>query len=499
MTTKVQRVPGRRARVLASLRIAGACTAVLAVVLLFSTCGGGEPSEQTPAPSIDVRSPGEETIPPTPPPGDTSFRIVFQESGATEDKIWRVSPSNPANREPVASIKHRDGWSVKASLSPDSRSIAYIAVPEGATDASYQGELFMIDLKRQETELVYRGVDLRFRPMWTSDSKLLYVRRLFGMETLILQIKVIRKLAPGETATPSPSPSPTPTVTPFVEETLPPEETVPPEETFPPEETDTPSPTPTPAPEDPVKTILQAHMGSVLTFIPVGFADDGKSMYLIQVQGGTGGGTLVASYSPATAQALAEEKAKATPEPTLAPDQTPPPTPRPAQANFIVKLSDQIARDYDLSPDKKHLSYLAQEIVSGEFVLRPFTADLAAKTTTPLSTDGLPPGDHFRPLWHPGGAMLAIGSLPTSLETGAIALVPVGGGVPGFLPAPERGFDVPTAWAPDGSFLAVTNYSGDSLANVGASRIDLVAPTGQRIILADGNQFEFVGWFPPPA
>ena len=74
----------------------------------------------------------------------------------------------------------------------------------------------------------------------------------------------------------------------------------------------------------------------------------------------------------------------------------------------------------------------------------------------------------------------------------------MGGGGPGFLPAPERGFDVPTAWAPDGSFLAVTNYSGDSLANVGSSRIDLVAPTGQRIVLAEGTQFEVVGWFPPP-
>src|SRR3989449_492933 len=399
-------VPGCRAKGLESLPVVVAFAVAFGVLLTFSTCGGGESTEQTPPPSIDVRSPSEETISPTPPAGDTSFRLVFQESGATEDKIWRVSPSNPTNREPVATIKHRDGWSVKASLSPDSRSIAYIAVPEGGTDASYQGELFMLDLKRQETELVYRGVDLRFRPMWTPDSKLLYVRRLFGMETLILQIKVIRKLAPGETPVATPS---------------------------------------------------------------------------------------------ATTQALGEEKARAPPEPTLAPDQPPPPSPRPAQANFVVKLSDQIARDYDLSPDRKHLSYLAQEIVNGDFVLRPFTADLPAKTTTAISTDGLPPGDHFRPLWHPGGTLLAVGSLPTGLETGAVALVPVGGGAPSFLPAPERGFDVPTAWAADGSFLAVTNYGGDSLANVGVSRIDLVAPTGQRIILAEGTQFEVVGWFQPPA
>jgi hypothetical protein len=463
------------------------------VLLLVSSCGGGEPSEQTPAPSFDLRSPSEGTIAPTPPPGDTPLRLVMQESGATEDKIWRISPSNPTNREQVATIKHRDGWSVRSSLSPDSRSIAYIAVPEGATDASYQGELFMLDLKRQETELVYRGVDLRFRPMWTPDSQLLYVRRLFGMETLILQVRVIRKPAPGETpvptATPTPSPTATATETPFVEETPPPEETVQPEPTL----------TPTATPEDPVKTVLQAHSGSVLTFIPVGIADDGRSMYLIQVQGGTGGGTLVAAYSPATVQAIAEEKARATPTPTPGPDQPPQPTPRPGPPNFVVKLSDQIARDYELSPDRKHLSYLAQEIVNGEFVLRPYTADLPAKTTTPVSTDGLPPGDHFHPLWHPSGNLLAIGSLPTNLEAGAVALVPLGGGAPGFLPAPERGFDVPIAWAQDGSFLAVINFSGNSLADLGASRIDLVAPTGQRMILAEGAQFEILGWFGLPA
>src|SRR5438132_9265768 len=95
MTTRAESVPGRRARLFESLRIAGIVAAASTVVLVFSTCGGSEPSEQTPALSIEVRSPREETIPPTPPPGDTSFRIVFQESGGTEDKIWRVSPSNP--------------------------------------------------------------------------------------------------------------------------------------------------------------------------------------------------------------------------------------------------------------------------------------------------------------------------------------------------------------------------------------------------------------------
>src|SRR5437870_13864716 len=106
-------------------------------------------------------------------------------------------------------------------------------------------------------------------------------------------------LTPTQTpfATPSATPSPTPTETetPFFGETPPLEETVPPEETLPAEQT----PTPTPTPEDPAKTILQAHMGRVLTFMPVGFADDGASTYLSQLQGTTGRGTLVAPSAPA--------------------------------------------------------------------------------------------------------------------------------------------------------------------------------------------------------
>jgi len=365
-------------------------------------------------------------------------------------------------------------------------------VPEGATDASYQGELFMLDLKRQETELVYRGVDQRFRPLWTPDGQLLYARRLFGMETFVLQIRVTRKLAPGETPVPTRSPTPTPTLTLLPDETPSPSP-----------EGETPTPegeTPTPAPTlEPVKTILQAHMGSVLTFIPVGIADDGKTMYLVQVQGGTGGGTLVISYFPATTEAIAEEEAKATPLPSPPSDvPLPTPTPTPINAKLVVKLSDQIARDYDLSPDRKRLVFLSQELIEGEFVLRSYIADLTAKMVAPITAEGLPPGDHFRPLWHPDGARLAVGLLPSGVETGAVALIPLAGGAPSFLPAPERGFDVPVAWAPDGTFLAVTSYSGDSLANLGSPRLDLVAPTGQRIILADGAQFEVIGWFRQP-
>src|SRR2546428_5120348 len=109
-------VPGCRAKGLESLPVVVAFAVAFGVLLTFSTCGGGESTEQTPPPSIDVRSPSEETISPTPPAGDTSFRLVFQESGATEDQIWQGVPSNPPEPDPEATILHSRRLSVKSSV-----------------------------------------------------------------------------------------------------------------------------------------------------------------------------------------------------------------------------------------------------------------------------------------------------------------------------------------------------------------------------------------------
>jgi hypothetical protein len=124
-------------------------------VVLFAIPGGGgwRSGEQVPVPTIEVLEPGRFDDHLT-PRRETSYRFVFQEFGATEDKIWRLSPQDPTNREQLAAIQHRENWSVKPSLSPDSRFIAY-AVPEGAIDR-LSGRAVHADLKLQETALVSR-------------------------------------------------------------------------------------------------------------------------------------------------------------------------------------------------------------------------------------------------------------------------------------------------------------------------------------------------------
>jgi hypothetical protein len=55
-----------------------------------------------------------------------------------------------------------------------------------------------------------------------------------------------------------------------------------------------------------------------------------------------------------------------------------------------------------------------------------------------------------------------------------------------FLPQPTSGYDTPRAWAPDGTWLAVSHSSGSSLANPGDGSLDVVALAGQRLTVITG-------------
>src|SRR3990172_9146547 len=256
-----------RVRVLAALLIASCALAA---------CGGGDDAE-TPTPSPSP-SPEPETPSPTPAPPETGYRFVYREYGANEDVIWRVVPWDPAQRERLVGIPHREGFGVVASISPDGRMLAYLSLPDDAeSETSSQAEAYVFDLKNGSNRLVAGGFDYTFRPLWSQDGQLLFLRRLAGPEILsadvsIVYTKIERVPLEGE-PTPTPTPKPTP---------------VPPDQT----------PAPTPVPEDPIKTILTAKYSQVQSFIPIGWADDNRSLYFVQVTGGLQGVTLVGQYAP---------------------------------------------------------------------------------------------------------------------------------------------------------------------------------------------------------
>ena len=134
-------------------------------------------------------------------------------------------------------------------------------------------------------------------------------------------------------------------------------------------------------------------------------------------------------------------------------------------------------------------------LVQGQFVSRTYVADIKSKEVSALpSPAGLTPGDQLSPAWRPDGKSVAIGQFPNGSEPGRVAIVPLDGGKPLFLPPPEKGFDQPLGWSPDGKFLAVTSFSGESLGNPGSSRLVFVSITGQRPAAPEGAAIRAAGW-----
>ena len=379
--------------------------------LLLAACGGSgsDPATATPVATV--------TLVPT-ATSSPGYDFLYREFGRERDIIWRVDPAAPGQREQAAVIPHRTGWGIVPSLSPGGRQLAYTSFPEGALDPASQSEVYLLDLESDTRELIAEGVDLRLPPVWSPDGSLLFLRRITGTEVMILQVELT-----GSENSP-----------------------------------------------DRIRITLQADLTDVLTFVPVGFTADERSIYLAQVQGGAGGGIVLGLYALGG---------------------TPPVSPA-SRAIPVVRLSeDGIARGYALSPDSGRLVFLVQELIEGRLLFRASVADLGGGSVAPLPTDSLGDGDHLHPLWHPDGSRIALGQPSSAGEAAAVALVAVDGGAPSFLAPPDSGFDVPLSWAPDGSYLAL--ISRDS-ADPGKRLLVFVSASGERVAVAAGVDVLVVGW-----
>jgi hypothetical protein len=475
----------------------GIVTAGIAATLVLVTAAGTVGNDPSPTPS-PTPSPSPTPTPrpatPTPKPDapETAYQIVYREFGATEDVIWRALPADPEQRVELARIPHREGFGIKPSLSPDGTKLAYLSLPETARSAqSSEAEAFVMDLATQETEQVAGGVDLTFAPLWSPDGKLLYLRQLAGPEFLAANVIIVRAAVPpvGQ-RTPAPTPTPEPPLTPI----------------------------PTrPA----LEVAFRDSIGRVLNFIPVGFAQDEDSMLFVQIHGGTQQGSLLGSFRPATTEAMEEAwndyltllteiaaQASAspaatptpTPDPAAGPTASPTPAPTPFwKSDLVVQMSDQATFDYDLSASLDKLSFLAQEFTDeGVIANRAYWVDVPGRSVHALGAEQLPAGFHLRPLWHPDSVHVTLGVLPFDGTPGRLLIMSPDGAEVTDMALDASGFDEPRAWAPDGSWLAVSHSEGDSLANRGNVSLELVSQTGLRVTVIAGadnaTEDSVLGW-----
>ena len=464
---------------------------MIVVLVVLAACGGGS-DDPTPTPDGETATPSatptkRPPVPSSSPPA-TDWRLVIREFAPFEDVFWSVDPLDPPAKVELARIPHREGYGLKASLSPDGKMLAYLSMPDFAISVqSSQAEAYVMDLETKESVKLADGVDMTYAPMWSPDSELLYLRRYAGSEFLNATVSIIRVHVPR---TPEESPTPSPTLAP----------------------SQTPIPT-----LDPIQVVISDSTARVLSFTPIGFADDNKSMFFVQVDGGTGGGTLIGIYAPASTEAVAvlekfildswaaaeaenkrrEEAAAAQGEPfetvTIAP------TPAP-DARFVVQISEGVAFDYALSPDLHKVAYLDQQFVDGEILNRTYIADLIEATPVPLPAAGLDVGHQLRPIWHPDGR-LTVGVIASEGGPGSVALIALDGTSLTYLPQPDSGFDEPRSWAPDGSWLAMAHSAGQSLANPGEKSLVLTSLTGQRVTVIVGadnaTPDSVLGWIQP--
>jgi Tol biopolymer transport system component len=166
----------------------------------------------------------------------------------------------------------------------------------------------------------------------------------------------------------------------------------------------------------------------------------------------------------------------------------------------IAHLSDQIARDWKLSPDGAKLAYSVAgsgqtpAVVAMTF---DFATGTAGEAVAPAGLEAGPPGagtarGEFNPEWRNDGA-LAIASL--KLDGGSDALALDASGTASNLATNGEGIDLPLGWSPDGETLVVRALDGRTPFDASTSHVELLRDGG-RVRVSDSADILIVGWLP---
>jgi hypothetical protein len=194
---------------------------------------------------------------------------------------------------------------------------------------------------------------------------------------------------------------------------------------------------------------------------PVGFSPDGGRLYYTQVSAaGTELGQVAVSGGP---------------------------------PSLLAHLGDDFTRDWHLSPDGARLAFLAPQQSQAGTVLRAMVMELSGTfQLRPALPAADRPAQDFNPIWHPKDGDLTLGRLTLGEARAPAMRVDASGLQP--LEAPSQGFDVPLAWSPDGSTLALRSFEGDLESDVGPWHLVLLDAKGQRREVKAESEISFVGW-----
>lgn len=147
----------------------------------------------------------------------------------------------------------------------------------------------------------------------------------------------------------------------------------------------------------------------------------------------------------------------------------------------ILSLGAAITRDWQLSPDGTQLAYVEANVENGlRYLARSVSLSGGASVQAQaLSADITALGV----AWEPRSGRPTFGVEPGQGTAGVAAQA--------LKAEAGTGFDVPLAYAPDGSSLAVTRWSGESFLQAGTPRLEILDGIGRAAI---DDYTRFLGW-----
>lgn len=157
---------------------------------------------------------------------------------------------------------------------------------------------------------------------------------------------------------------------------------------------------------------------------------------------------------------------------------------------LVAHLSDDIARDWRLSPDGTTLAYTIAERGAEPRVVT-MMLDIATGAATVASGDA--GRAEFNPTWSEDGS-LTIASVDAGSggDARAVRIDAAGDGT--MLPAREGAVDLPLTWSPNGDALVVRAIEGAGDGTADAATIDLVREDGTRERVSKNADAQIVGW-----
>lgn len=166
-------------------------------------------------------------------------------------------------------------------------------------------------------------------------------------------------------------------------------------------------------------------------------------------------------------------------------------------AQAVAHISDQMARDWRLSPGGSQLSYLSPQLIGERWIHRLGVVLLDAAGERAALVQAASTGadaEQFGPVWTARGDGVTVGREAYPRPSASAITYILDGGEAQPLAAPQRGFDVPLGWSGDGAHLAVRWFDGTSSNEPGDEAVVVISPHGERRVVETSTEVIFLGW-----